>query len=69
MFSSGLLTRVCFEMGRDGQVEILAPQTHRSWRSAESKERDSRAGKQQKWTNAQQHDQTSETGGDLGLGW
>jgi hypothetical protein len=55
-------------MARNGQVKILPPEVHGSGHSAESKERDSSAGQQEKWVNAQQHDQASETGGDLGLG-
>jgi hypothetical protein len=55
-------------MARNGQVEILPPEVHGSGHSAESKERNSSAGKQEKWANAPQHDQASETGGDLGQG-
>ena len=60
---------MCFEMGRNGQVDFLPPEIHGSGRSAESKERNSSAGKQEKRASAQQHDQASETGGDLEPGW
>jgi hypothetical protein len=56
-------------MARNGQVDFLPPEIHGSGRSAESKERNSSAGKQDKWANAQQHDQASGIGGDLEPGW
>jgi hypothetical protein len=53
------MASVGFKVGRNDQIEVLPSQVHRSGGAADGKECDGSAGKQEKRTDAQQHDQAS----------